>query len=102
MHVRRRLLLLAAGVLAAIAPSCKVPETRLTSSPAMSTIYDPETADAIAARFPQSAEQQMMTARYKTALANPISVVAWEQTYSQWRIFYATNRSPQRPTWASP
>ena len=95
MTFSRRLMLLAAGVLAAIAPSCRVPETRLTQTPAMATIYDPETADALAARFPQSPEQQALTKRYKTALANPISVVAWEQTYSQWQVFYATNRVPQ-------
>src|SRR5262249_7419035 len=86
--------MLVIGLLATVLAACRVPETRLGANPSVGTIYDPKTTDAIAARFPQSPEQKALTDCYRTALAEPVSVVSWEPKRSTSQIFYVTNRKP--------
>ena len=83
-------LLLTLSVLSVLA--CRVPEPPLAPQSNAATFYDPRTADAITARFP---EMKPAFARYRTALAEPVCVVAWEPEYSVWQVFFATNRRPQ-------
>jgi esterase/lipase superfamily enzyme len=89
-----KLLILAAFALPVALPaaSCRMPTTRLSKDPAVGGIYDPETADAVAERFPAT---KAFNDRYRTTLAEPVSVVAWDGMHSESDVFYATNRVPQ-------
>lgn len=94
MFAGRALAVLAAGLIVAAAVSCRVPATKLASNPAAVQIYDPQTSDAIAKAFPQSPQQVAETARLRTALAPPVSVIGWEPSHAKCRVFFATNRTP--------
>jgi esterase/lipase superfamily enzyme len=88
------------GWVTTLAYSCREPATRITPNPAAATIYDPEQAAALEKRFPA---MKAANDRYRTALAVPVSVIAWEDDHSVSRIFFATNRTVvAAPTAAAP
>lgn len=95
---RTWLVILGICLLAVSFTSCRVPTAPLAQAPASAVLYDPKTVDAIAARFPQSAEMKAQSERYRTALAEPVSVVAWSPDSSKSRVFYATNRELDNAT----
>lgn len=71
--------------------SCRVPTMPLIGGSSVAYIYDPKSSDAIADRF-SSPPSKELNSRYRTALAEPVSVVEWGSDRSTWEIFYATNR----------
>ena len=95
---RTWLVLLGICLLAVSVASCRIPTAPLAQAPASAVLYDPKTVDAIAARFPQSAEMKAQNERYRTALAEPVSVVAWNSESSRSQVFYATNRQLDNAT----
>ena len=80
MPKRFGFLLLLASTISAFCASCRVPEPPLLTNPgASAVIYDPRTADAISDRFPEMKE---MNDRYRTAAAEPVSVVGWTDEHA--------------------
>jgi esterase/lipase superfamily enzyme len=84
--------LFAMAVLAFALPSCRTPSPLLLEDPSVGYIYDPKTSDKIAEDFKSDAMKELND-RYRTALAEPVSVVAWEPDHSAWEVFFATNRT---------
>lgn len=96
MPTRYKICLLVLALFAsACSMRCRVPQWRLPENPAIAEIYDPKTDDALARAFPRAPEVQARYDRYRTALAEPVSVVAWEDSHALVQIFYATNRTPR-------